>query len=76
MAGQVRLTWRCDGCGFEDVVDQEPLRELLSRERTGGTVHSKHRDMPLSEYPAPDCGLCGKKMRLRRRAPVPGYNFW
>lgn len=76
MAGQVRLTWRCGGCGFEDVVDQEPLRELLSREQTGIFLHSNYRELPLSEYPAPDCELCGKKMRLRRRAPVPGYNFW
>lgn len=39
------------------------------------SIYRNYRELPLSEYPAPDCGLCGKKMRLRRVAPVPGYNF-
>lgn len=72
----IRLTWRCKPCGFEDVIDQDPLRELLSKKSSGMSIQREYRDVPLSEYPAPECGLCGKKMRLRRRAPVPGYNFW
>ena len=76
MAASIRLTWRCDACGFEDVVDQNPLREPQSRERVGGSLHSARGDLPLSEYPALECALCGEKMRLRRRSPVPGYNFW
>lgn len=76
MAERMRLTWRCKACGFEDVVDQEPLRELLPREPGDSPIFGRYRDVPLSEYPAPECGLCGKKMRLRRRSPVPGYNYW
>lgn len=69
----IRLTWRCEACDFEDARDQEPLRKLLSRERSGMSIHSNYRDVPLSEYPAPECPLCGRKMRLRRRAPIRGW---
>ena len=37
------------------------------------SIYRNYRELPLSEYPAPDCELCGKKMRLRRRAPFYTY---
>jgi len=52
----IRLTWYCGTCDFEDVHEEDAAPPLFGS-RT-----------PLNERPALECPLCGKRMRLRRRA--------
>lgn len=57
----IRLTWYCETCDFEDVHEKDDQPPLY------------RPSIPLNKLPEPECPLCGKRMRLRRRTPFRGW---